>query len=143
MAPLGAIFPPIHTCAASPATAFVSYHDLIAASFPDGHITAAAIVIATAVRPDADIELRERNCRLAIRWSTHLSGKCRKGPQSTRSSQNHRQFSHLDLLVPTLPPSTSRSHFRSLTVYFPVKEHGCSFAHATSWKQDYSQTNEI
>jgi hypothetical protein len=112
------------------ATALASDDNLVAAPLPDGHIsatsvvspispiavivigaviTAVAIVAITAVRSDAQFKLSERNRRFRSGRSAHLSGECRKSPQSARSSNDYRQFSHLDLLLPTLLPSIKMS----------------------------------
>jgi hypothetical protein len=144
MAPMGPFSFSQHGCQST--TALVSDHYLIAASFPDGHFAAASVTIspivvalaviaavgaiiaiaviatitvAAAIGSDAHIELRERDCRFGSDRSGHLSGECRKSPQSARSSDDYRQFSHLDLLLPTLllptlPPSTNKSPICSL-----------------------------
>jgi hypothetical protein len=142
MAPMGAIFRQ-HGCQST--TALVSDNNFIAAPFPDGHFAAASlpispivvisaiipigaiiaiavittITVAAAVRSDTYIKLSERDCRFGSDRSGHLSGECRKSPQSARSSDDYRQFSHLDLLqsallLPTLPPSTNKSPICSL-----------------------------
>jgi hypothetical protein len=115
-----------HGCQST--TALVSDDELIAASFPDGHIAAASVTISpiavivigaiiamialaitalaitavAAVWSDTHIKLSERDCRFRSGRSGHLSGESRKSPQSARSSNDYRQFSHLDLLLPTL-----------------------------------------
>jgi hypothetical protein len=139
MAPMGPFSFSQHGCQST--TALVSDNNFIAAPFPDGHFAAASlpispivvipigaiiaitviatITVAAAVRSDAYIKLSERDCRFGSDRSGHLSGECRKSPQSARSSDDYRQFSHLDLLqsallLPTLPPSTNKPPICSL-----------------------------
>jgi hypothetical protein len=108
-------------------------HNLVTASFADGHIAtasvSASIVVAikittfgftvdpvpvAAVGTDADVQLGKRYFRFVRTGITPIFGGCRKRPQHARDRRGKQQFSHSNLLLPTVGAATTKGpHIRS------------------------------
>src|SRR5882762_5124580 len=113
--------------------AHVLDHNLVTASFADGHIATASVsaslvvaikittfaftvnsVSVAAVGSDADVQLGKRDFRFGRTAISSVFGGCRKRPQHARDGSGKQQFSHSDLLLPTSTSTDNKGlHIRS------------------------------